>query len=106
MSISWKVLLRRRGISSLTQWSLKRNITTYDQLCGSFVVHGVVPPTREEASNFLESKDRDEGKPLEQSKEVAPASDYEDPVSGVLYDAPEISTVIKKKSGVKKPKGK
>ena len=104
MGITWEILLHRRGVASLTQWAHTRGITTYDQLFGSFRVHGITPPTREEASNFL--KDQDEKESSTPPRPDNPAPNFEDPIADVLYDVPEPSKSLRKSHPVKKKSGK
>ena len=100
MSIEWKILLRRRGVLSLTQWASTRDITTYDQLRGSFRVHGITPPTREEAADFL--KDQDEKETPATPQPVNPISNFEDPIADVLYGVSESSKSLRKNRPAKK----
>ena len=104
MSITWEILLRRRGISSLTQWASTRGITTYDQLCESFRPHGITPPTRETAVDFL--KDETEKKPSTETQPDNFAPNFEDPIADVLYSAPASSKPLRNQRPVKKKSGK
>ena len=104
MSVEWKSLLRRRGVLSLTQWASTRGITSYDQLCGSFRAHGIIPPTREDAADFLKDQVRKESPVSPQPDN--PISNFEDPIADVLYGMPESSKSLRKNRPAKKKLGK
>ena len=99
MAITWETLLRRRGIASLTEYAGSRGITSYDQLCESFRAHGLAPPSRHEAADFLSAPTVPEKKEPDPTPQAPPA--FDEPVADILYEAPKPA---KKKS--KKKRGK
>jgi hypothetical protein len=106
VAITWETLLRRRGNASLIEYAAGRGITSYDQLCGSFRAHGLTPPTRQEAADFLADQTGSGGKGQAQAHEPKahePAPSFEEPIADILYEAPK---PVKKKSKSKKKRGK
>ena len=84
MAVTWKSLLQRRGNASLKEYSAGRGITTYEQLCDSFRAHGLAPPSREEAGDFLqETSVPPPPSPTPSPPEVA----SEEPAAEVLYES-------------------